>query len=250
MTGSTLLLLAVGAACAAALPAPDGGASQYGAPPAIGPSFSSPAPDTGYGAPACQPQTEYITITSTKLEFETKFNSRRVLEPTTLYRELTDTQFLPSTVTQTQVITSYGAPEVRASTKVLYGTKYVTKQEYYTETAYATRTRTVTYSDTVVVSSYYTETTRVPNYVTRTEYRSQVVPEVRYITQTQVQTQYVTETRQEPRYVTQTVTSGYPEYKYVTQTETQNQYVTVTRTQNQNQYVTVCPKPSYPSYGK
>ena len=248
MTGPALLLLA-GVGCVAALPTPDG-APQYGAPPPIGPSFSSPAPSTGYGAPACEPQTQYVTITSTKLDFETKFNSRRVLEPTTRYQELTDTVYQPSTVTVTQVVTSYGAPAVRTSTKVLYDTKYVTKQEYYTETAYATRTETVTYAETVAVSSYYTETARVPNYVTRTEYRSQVVPEVRYITETKVRNEYVTETRQEPRYVTQTVTSGYPEYKYVTQTETQNQYVTVTRTQNQNQYVTVCPKPSYPSYGK
>ena len=53
------VVLLVGAA--SALPKPDA-EPQYGAPP-IAPSYDAPAPApaTGYGTPACEPETHYIT---------------------------------------------------------------------------------------------------------------------------------------------------------------------------------------------
>lgn len=234
-----LLVVALAAATAAA---PDG-------------SRTPASPAGGYGAPAlapsyCQPRTSFVTVTSTKLKYDTVFNTHTKLVPTTVYQELTETRYQPSTQVHTQQVTSYGKPAVRVSTKVLYDTMYDTKHTYQTETQYATRTKTVYYTETEVVSKYYTKTNRVPNYVTRTAYRTEAYPELRYVTKTEVQYRQVTETQNVPLYVTRTETKGYPEYKYVTETAVDNQYITVTKTQYQNQYVTVCPRPAYPSYGK
>lgn len=238
-TVSALLVLAVGALA--------GPAAQLGS------SYDAPAVpnvDSGYGAPRCQPQVNYITVTSTKVAHTTAFNSYKSVLPTTLYQQLTETVFLPSTVYQTQLVTSYAAPDVKFSTRVLFDTKFVTDQEYHTHTSYESQTKTVAYTETEYESRFTTTTVRAPVYVTQTQYSTEVYPEVQYRTETQYNTQYVTETQRVPNYVTQTVTSAYPEYKYVTETKTQQQYITVTRTQQQNQYVTVCNKPTYPSYGK
>ena len=104
-----LVLLVAGAVCTAALPSPDG-RPQHAPPPAIAPSYDAPAPAAGYGTPACEPRTHYVTITSTKIDFETQYNTYTALEPTTRYQQVTETQYQPSTVYHSQYVTAYGAP--------------------------------------------------------------------------------------------------------------------------------------------
>lgn len=211
----------------------------------------APAPPAGgYGAPACQPRTSYVTITSTKLALDTVYGTQTRLLPTTLYQDLTETRLLPSVETHTQLVTHYGGQSMRTSTKVLYNTQYHTQHTYATETVWQMKTKTVTYTDTEVHNKYYSETERRPSYVTSTVYRTEAYPEYHHVTKTQVRYQTRTETRRVPHYVTKWATSGYPEYKFVTETATKHSYHTVTHTKHSDQYVTVCNQPSYPSYGK
>ena len=62
------------------------------------------------------------TVTSTKIGYETQYNTYTALQPTTLYQQVTETLYYPSTQYQTQYVTSYVAPEVKVrSPKVIRG---------------------------------------------------------------------------------------------------------------------------------
>ncbi|XP_042867658.1 uncharacterized protein LOC122250347 [Penaeus japonicus] len=167
----------------------------------------------------CQDEYSLVTLTSTRLQVNTVFPTITLLDVSPTYVSITTTDCVPYTVTHTETVSQYRAPQLAYSTHYVTELKIKEKNRAYTSTSYQPETISITYSATDVEE----HVTQVVGTTTSTSVSTvsvvKTVSTAFTTTTTYTQVDVARSFTYLPVYVTTTMTNAWPILKTVYQTE-------------------------------
>ncbi|XP_071546778.1 uncharacterized protein [Panulirus ornatus] len=191
----------------------------------------------------CKPKFETITVTTTVVdpardqvtEYDLRFEHHSL--------DVTSVVLTPSTITETQTLTSFSGPEVVTSTSYVTFTSYETDYETSLATAVATQTSRVLATAVDVEEVTVTQTAVVPETVTETLVVKNDETAFRTVTVTDNVSAFVTETEINPFILTETSYQTLTHFATDTVTSFTEKTVEATVTITEHEYVTQCQEP-------